>query len=140
MDANQHINNTKYLSYVGTAQVQYLETIRSQQKDDSMASMISIVKKHVVQYKFPVTYPDKVSIGVKADPKSIKAGQLDLICMIVSHKHKMVVCEVRTLLVAFDLRTNRKANMSPEFLRVLEQWEQCVDSDWKLAAEEKAQL
>ncbi|ORY42149.1 Thioesterase/thiol ester dehydrase-isomerase [Rhizoclosmatium globosum] len=140
MDANQHVNNTKYLSYTETARVQYLETIRSQRDDPAMATIIPMVKENVIKYKFPVTYPDTVSVGVRVDPKSIKPDRFDFICLIVSQKHNIVVCDVRTHIVAFDLSTNRKANMSDEFLKGLEQWERRVDSGWELVVEENAQL
>ncbi|ORY42150.1 hypothetical protein BCR33DRAFT_718352 [Rhizoclosmatium globosum] len=139
MDANQHVNNTKYLSYTETARIQYLQTILSQRYDPGMTNVIPLVKETVVKYKLPVTYPDTgilLSVGVKVDPKSIKSDRMDFVCLIVSHKHNVVACEVRTLTVMFDIREHRKKNIPPEFLRGMEEWEQRVDPGLTLVVQE----
>ncbi len=123
MDAFQHVNNAVYLRYFESARIRYFE--QTPMFDIMQAQGIGpIVHSHRIRYRFPLTYPDRVLIGVRvvgvAEDRLIAAYRL------VSTRHNVIAAEGDTTIVFLDYRKGGKAPIPEPVLRAfdgLEGWD-----------------
>ncbi len=113
MDAFQHVNNAVYLRYFESARIRYFE----------QTPMFDIMKKkgvgpivhsHRIRYRFPLTYPDRIRIGVRI----IGVGQdrIRVAYRMISLTHDVIAAEGDTTIVFLDYRTGKKAPIPPPVL------------------------
>ena len=65
MDAFQHVNNIVYLRYSESARIAYLERVGLSDtlQTTGIGPILALIQ---CRYKFPLTYPDTVRVGVRA--------------------------------------------------------------------------
>ncbi|KAF7531795.1 hypothetical protein G7054_g8530 [Neopestalotiopsis clavispora] len=125
MDSFQHVNNAAYIRYAETSRVNWITHFAA--LDPSHAaewkSLMSpngvglIMKSIKADYKFPVVYPDRISVYHKLrflPGKSDTSFILD--CMILSHRHHRVAARTAEDIVIYDYRTASKTT-APPFVR-----------------------
>lgn len=65
---HRHINNVTYARYIESARMRWVETLESdlgkEAKDDLVAGrgLGIILKEQTIRFRYPVTYPDSVSV------------------------------------------------------------------------------
>jgi len=108
MDAFNHVNNVAYFRYFETVRIASMESI----------GIMSYLQQHQIgpimastacRYKAPLTYPDTIHIGVK----NIDIGndRYTQQYFIYSEKLQRIVTEGEGLIVFYDFKTNKKANI-----------------------------
>ena len=113
MDAMNHVNNIVYFRYFESARIAYFE------KMDLMSYMTEtglgpILGEISCKFKIPLSYPDKVLIGVKV--VSIEEDRFIMNHIVVSAKHQKVAAEGDGVIVTFDYREGKKV-IVPEIVK-----------------------
>ncbi|KAE8351927.1 Thioesterase/thiol ester dehydrase-isomerase [Aspergillus coremiiformis] len=137
MDAMGHVNNVNYVRYAETARVfmtrNFATHIDPAHKKEWMDIVSStrvglIVRSITIDYKFPMKYPDEVTVYHKLahDPSSPHSHKdaFHLDAMIISEARQRPAARVQEDLVVYDYRQGKKTNIPPF---VLEQFK----STWK---------
>ncbi|OJJ74694.1 hypothetical protein ASPBRDRAFT_39884 [Aspergillus brasiliensis CBS 101740] len=143
MDSMGHVNNVTYPRYAETARVYYTRNfamhIDPAHKTEWMNLVSSkgiglILRSITIDYKFPMTYPDKVTVYHKLvhDPTSPDAPRhgFYLHAMIVSEARQRPAARVSEDLVIYDYKAIKKAELPPF---VMEQFK----STWDLQEQAK---
>lgn len=113
MDAFQHVNNVAYFRYFENARVAYsakleLHTHREQTGIGPILGSASCI------YKFPLTYPDTISVAAKI--VSIAEDRFTMKHLVVSHRHQKVAAEGEGVIVMYDYHKGEKT-LIPELIR-----------------------
>ena len=113
MDAFQHVNNIAYFRYFQKARVEYsMKTGLHMYKDET--GIGPILGSASCKYKYPLTYPDVVSVGAKIS--HFKEDRITTKYVVVSHRHQKIAAEGESETVMFNYRTGKKTAL-PEILR-----------------------
>lgn len=113
MDAFQHVNNVMYFRYLESSRIAYCERLNYFELMDE-TGIGPILASTQCRFKFPLTYPDTVSVGAKV--AEIEQERFFMKYRIVSHRHARTVAEGDGVIVSFNYRENKKAPI-PEKLR-----------------------
>ena len=113
MDSMGHVNNIVYFRYFQSARIAYFE------KMDLMGYMTEtgigpILGEISCKFKIPLSYPDKVLIGVKV--VSIDEDRFIMNHIVVSAKHQKVAAEGDGVIVTFNYREGKKVTV-PEIVK-----------------------
>ena len=120
MDAFQHVNNTVYLRYFESARIRYFE--QTPMFDIMQAEGVGpIAHSHRIRYRFPLTYPARIRIGVRvigvAEDRLIAAYRL------VSSQHGVIAAEGDTTIVFVNYREGGKAPIPETVLQAFDRIE-----------------
>jgi len=106
MDAFNHVNNIVYFRYFENARIVYFEKLEFLKMMEE-AGIGPILASTQCRFKFPLSYPDTVSIGVKVE--DIFEDRFVMKHCVVSQRHQKVAAEGEGLIVCFNYRENKKA-------------------------------
>jgi acyl-CoA thioester hydrolase len=111
MDSFQHVNNTVYFRYFESARLLYAEKIglHSMKNETGIGPILGSAS---CTYKFPITYPDTVSVGAKVT--CLEADRFTMQYVVVSHRHRRIAAEGDGLIVMYDYREGRKVAIPDE--------------------------
>ncbi|RHZ68492.1 thioesterase family protein [Aspergillus thermomutatus] len=122
----RHVNNVTYLRYAETARVYFtrnfavhLDPAHKKEWMDlvSPRGVGVIVRSIKIDYKFPMTYPDKVTVYHKLvhDPSSAQQSQYAfyLQAMILSEARQRPAARVHEDIVVYDYKQNKKTTLPP---------------------------
>ncbi|KAK3370075.1 thioesterase-like superfamily-domain-containing protein [Podospora didyma] len=125
MDSFGHVNNVNYYRFAESARVNWITNF-SVHVDPAhrteWAELMSpkatglIMKSLKCDFKFPMVYPDKISVYHKlrirptGDPAP-SAFMLD--CIVLSHQHRRIAARLEEDIVVYDYKAARKTNMPP---------------------------
>lgn len=113
MDALNHVNNTIYLRYFESARIDYFNQV----------GLIDYRHQHGIgpilhsvycRFRIPVTFPDTVSVGIRAH--NLQNDRFDMLMAMVSHQHERICAEGNCTIVSYNYRTQEKAPI-PQALR-----------------------
>jgi acyl-CoA thioester hydrolase len=113
MDAYQHVNNTVYFRYFETGRIAYFQQIGFLGATDEQG-IGPILGSASCRFRFPLTYPDTVSIGTTVT--NIGSDRITMCHVVVSQRHGRVAAEGEGVVVSFDYRVRRKAPL-PDAIR-----------------------
>lgn len=113
MDAFQHVNNTVYFRYFETGRIAYFQQIGFVGAIDERG-IGPILASASCRFRFPLTYPDTVSIGTTVT--NIDVDRITMRHVVVSQRHGRVAAEGEGVVVSFDYRANHKAPL-PDAVR-----------------------
>jgi acyl-CoA thioester hydrolase len=113
MDAFGHLNHAVYFRYMETARILYFEKLEIPEflGRDPVGPILGAIS---CRYRAPLTYPDKVSVGVKVT--RVEKDRFVMAYVIFSHRLDKLAAEGEGILVCFDYRQNLKASV-PEKLK-----------------------
>jgi len=113
MDAFGHLNHAVYFRYMETARILYFERLGVPEflGRDPLGPILGAI---TCRYRAPLTYPDRVSVGVKVT--RVEADRFVMAYVIFSHRLGKLAAEGEGTMVCFDYRQNRKAPL-PEKLK-----------------------
>ena len=113
MDAMGHINNTAYFRYFESARIAYFEKMNvvGYMTETGIGPILGEIS---CKFKIPLSYPDKVLIGVKV--VSIEEDRFIMNHLVVSTKHQKVAAEGDGVLVTFNYREGKKV-IIPEVVK-----------------------
>ncbi|KAL4943392.1 hypothetical protein BDV06DRAFT_190147 [Aspergillus oleicola] len=137
MDSMGHVNNVTYVRYAETARVYFTRNfamhIDPEHKSEWM-NLVSnrglgiILRSIKIDYKFPMQYPDKVTVYHKLihDPSSSQASPyaFQLQAMILSESRQRPAARVHEDLVTYHYKLGKKAAIPPFLMEQLKStWE-----------------
>ncbi|PYI12374.1 hypothetical protein BO78DRAFT_301112 [Aspergillus sclerotiicarbonarius CBS 121057] len=138
-----HVNNVTYTRYAETARVYYTRNFAMHIDPAHKKEWINLVSSKgiglilrsiTIDYKFPMTYPDKVTVYHKLvhDPSSPKAPHhgFHLQAVIISEAHQRPAARVYEDNTMYDYKANKKTELPPF---VFEQ----LKTTWKLQEQAK---
>ncbi len=113
MDAFGHVNNVVYFRYFESARIAYFERLQmlSYMQENGIGPIVASLQ---CRFRAPLTYPDTLSVGVRAH--SLEADRFMMDYCIVSHKLGKVAAEGGGLVVMYDYKALTKAPI-PALLR-----------------------
>ena len=113
MDAFGHLNHAVYFRYMETARILYFERLGIPEflGRDPVGPILGAIS---CRYRAPLTYPDRVSVGVKVT--RVEEDRFVMAYVIFSHSLGKLAAEGEGTMVCFDYRQNRKAPL-PEKLK-----------------------
>lgn len=113
MDAFQHVNNIVYLRYSESARIAYLERagLGDILKTTGIGPILASIQ---CRYKFPLTYPDTVRVGVRASEIGVDRFTAEF--RIVSTRHQRIAAEGDCVIVSYDFRIGSKVPL-PDTMR-----------------------
>lgn len=118
MDALQHVNNVTYFKYFESARIDFLIKINLLKKETMIGPVIS---ENQAKYKYPVTFPDTLTIGVTVS--DIEEDRFILHYHAFSDKLQKITTMGWSKVVMFNFKTGQKATLTPELLSALQQYQ-----------------
>lgn len=116
MDAFNHVNNVAYLRYFESGRIAYFEALEL--ADFFGGGVGPILADTACRYKFPLTYPDRVSIGVRSE--NLQEDRFTQQYIAVSHRHARVAATGDGTIVTFDYTAGRKSPIPDRVRRRIE--------------------
>jgi len=106
MDAFQHVNNIVYFRYFESARISYFEKL-DYMKFLEEIGVGPILASTQCNFKIPLTYPDRVTVGAKVE--TIEDERFTMKHIVVSHNHKKIAALGRGLLsVSIIVKTKKQ--------------------------------
>lgn len=106
MDAFNHVNNVSYLRYFESGRIAYFDALELADFF-GLDGIGPILAETSCRYKFPLTYPDRVSVGVRSE--QLGEDRFTQQYVLVSHRHGRIAATGDGIIVTFDYSANRKA-------------------------------
>lgn len=105
MDALRHVNNTVYLRYFESARIALFNQLDYQRvmHDTGVGPILHSIS---CRFKFPLTYPDTVWVGVRVT--EIAEDRFTVHHIVVSQRHGRLAAEGDGILVTYDYRAHHK--------------------------------
>lgn len=106
MDAFNHVNNVSYLRYFESGRIAYFEAL-------DLADFFGtqgvgpILAETSCRYKFPLTYPDRVSVAVRS--LDLREDRFTQQYLVVSHAQGRVAASGDGTIVTYDYTANTKS-------------------------------
>jgi acyl-CoA thioester hydrolase len=113
MDAYQHVNNVVYFRYFENARIPWLERIGWMKLRDQ-SGLGPIIASTSARYRRPVSYPDRILIGVRAS--DVQTDRLTIEYRIVSVKLNALAADGQAVVVSYDYNAAKKCPI-PESVR-----------------------
>jgi acyl-CoA thioester hydrolase len=120
MDAFRHVNNIHYLKYWESARIRYFETIGIFEELEQ-SNIGPILASQNCIYRFPLTYPDTVSVGCRV--VELQEDRFLMNYIIVSHTAEKVAARGEGMIVSYDYTALQKAPLPVSVRRAIEQLE-----------------
>lgn len=105
MDAFQHVNNVAYFRYFESARIVYSEKLGLHEHKER-TGIGPILGSTSCKYKFPLTYPDTISVGAKTI--SIEEDRFTMKYLVVSHHHQKIAAEGEGVVVMYNYHEGKK--------------------------------
>ena len=119
MDAFQHVNNTVYLRFFETSRIAFFREL-GLLENLAPSSIGPILGKVSCTFTYPLTYPDRLSVGLKVG--EIAEDRFVLHHLVWSQKHQTCAAFGEGRIVMFDYQTGKKV-LIPEGLHTqLQAW------------------
>ncbi len=118
LDAFNHVNNSKYLSYLEEARLQWMLGVPGQGMDDQVAPVVAAAQ---LNYRRPITWPAQVVIELfveRLGNSSLTVGHRIVDAQVAD----VLFCDGHVVLVWIDRESGRSARL-PESVR-----EACADA------------
>jgi acyl-CoA thioester hydrolase len=113
MDAFQHVNNVAYFRYFESARIVYSEKLGLHEHKER-TGIGPILGSTSCKYRFPLTYPDTISVGAKTI--SIEEDRLTMKYVVVSHRHQKIAAEGEGVVVMYNYHEGKKTAI-PDAIR-----------------------
>lgn len=121
MDSFQHVNNVVFFRYFENARIVYSQRLGLHDMRER-TGIGPILGATSCRYKFPLTYPDTVSIGAKII--EVQEDRFTMKYVVVSHKHLKVAAEGDGVIVMYDYRRSQKTTIPDEIQKKIASMEQ----------------
>ena len=119
MDAFQHVNNIVYFRYFESGRIAYFERAGLTTANDGVGPILGSAS---CKYKFPLTYPDQVLVGIKVG--EIGEDRFTMHFRIVSTRHHRIAAEGDGVIVSYDYVHKHKAPIPAAVRQAIEALEQ----------------
>lgn len=125
MDSFQHINNVQYLKFQENARLKFFDEFLKEinpnefdiKKFDEGTGIGPILSNSYCNFKFPLTFPDKILVGATIKSGDMTSDRYKLTHAIWSLKHQRLVSEGYGTVVCYDFEHSRVQHF-PEVMKV----------------------
>lgn len=127
-DSFGHVNNVNYFRYAESARVNWITNFavhvdaahRAQWSELMTPKETGLIMRTLkAEYKFPMTYPDRISVyhKLRVDPSSSSAPQSAFVldCIVLSHNARRIAAKLEEDIVIYDYKAARKTAM-PDYM------------------------
>ncbi|KAI1327949.1 thioesterase-like superfamily-domain-containing protein [Xylariaceae sp. FL0255] len=124
IDSFGHVNNVNYVRYAESSRVNWIQhfAVQVPKHAHEWKGLVKpggvglIMKSITADYKFPMKYPDTISVYHKLLHRSPEADDTSLVlsCMIISHRHRRVAARTTEDIEIYNYREARRTAL-PEF-------------------------
>lgn len=120
MDAFNHVNNVSYLRYFESGRIAYFHAL-------DLADFFGtngvgpILADTFCRYKFPLTYPDRISVGTRS--RDLEEDRFVQEYVVISHEFRRVAATGNGTIVTFDYAAGRKSPIPDVVRRRIEELE-----------------
>jgi acyl-CoA thioester hydrolase len=121
IDAQRHVNNVVFFTYMETARAQYLQHLGLWDGQD-FADIGIILVQAECQYLRPIAYKTRVRVGVRTE--AIGNKSMTLSYCLEDADQDVLYGEGRTVLVAYDYRTQCSLTVPERWRHVIISYEQ----------------
>ncbi|NIS80538.1 MAG: acyl-CoA thioesterase [Anaerolineales bacterium] len=120
IDAQRHVNNANYFTYMEQARVKYVEHLDlwSGQDFDNFGFILA---EQSCSYKSPITYLQRVRVGVRTARLGRKSFEMDYTFQDEGSEEELA--RGRTVLVAYDYRSGETIPIPANWRQVLMAYE-----------------
>jgi len=125
MDALGHVNNTVYFRYFESARIAYFRQLGFMASVEQ-AQVGPILGSINCKFKYPITFPDTVSVGVRT--LRVEADRFVIKHCVVSHAAQRIAAEGEGVIVAYDYGARKKATLPAEIKDKIQKLEASVRS------------
>lgn len=123
MDALGHVNNTVYFRYFESGRIAYFRQLGFM-ASVTQAEVGPILGSINCKFKYPVTFPDTVSVGVRT--VHVEDDRFVIEHCVVSHAAQRIAAQGEGVIVAYDYRTRKKATLPTEIKQRIQKLEDSV--------------
>lgn len=114
LDPMGHVNNAVYLTWIENARIEFLRRLGAFDKPDTN-EMAMILARVEVDFRAPLGFDDEIEIGVRTARLGTKSFDLEY----ELRSGDQVVAGARTVLVAYDYKSNSSKEIPDEWRRRL---------------------
>jgi len=124
-DAFGHLNNASFLRFFESGRIAfYFQLIEPALSKDSQFShgitkIGPIVKTVKCDYKLPVTYPDNICVATRVPIEGIGKDRYNVEAIMVSRKLEKIVAKSEVVVVTYDYRIGKKADIPADYKKLL---------------------
>lgn len=120
VDRYGHVNNNAYFAYYDLGKQEYLyKVLKADYRTDEVVPVIANINADFI---FPILYGDDIVVETRVSHIGNKSFTLHQ--RAVNVQQNRVVCECRTVMVCFNLKTQESAEVPEHFRRAIELFEQ----------------
>jgi len=120
IDAQWHVNNKAFLSYIETARFQYLQEAHLFSGDSFLEVPFIVADVHV-KYLYPIEYKDAVMVSMGITRIGNKSLTMEY--AITSPDGSRVYATAETIMVTFDYHTKKSVPVNAEIRRRVSEYE-----------------
>ncbi len=120
MDSLGHVNNIVYFRYFESARMAYFDKMElwGYMEETGIGPILASTQ---CRFRLPLEYPDTVSVGARVS--EVGEDRFPMEYLIVSHRHGQVAAEGVGLIVTYDYREKKKAALTDEIRKRIQQVE-----------------
>ncbi|ORX83110.1 hypothetical protein BCR32DRAFT_326543 [Anaeromyces robustus] len=124
-DAFGHLNNASFLRFFESGRIAfYFQLIdpnlsKNSEFGHGITKIGPIVKTVKCDYKLPVTYPDNICVATRIPIESIGKNRYTVDAIMVSRKLEKIVAKSEVVVVTYDYRIGKKADIPSDYKELL---------------------
>lgn len=123
VDRYGHVNNNSYFAYYDLGKEEYLRSVLH--TDYRNAEVVPVIAHIEADFISPIFYGDEIAVLTRTAHLGQKSFTLEQ--RAVNQKTGQVVCQCRTVMVCFNLRTQESAEMPENYRQAISRYEQAAD-------------
>ena len=120
MDTYQHVNNVVYFRYFENARIPWMDRIGWMKLREEIG-LGPIIASTSAQYRRPISYPDRILIGVRA--ADVQLDRVTIEYRIVSAKLNALAADGQAVVVSYDYRKKAKCPIPDAVRKAIEELE-----------------
>ena len=120
MDAYQHVNNVVYFRYFENVRIPWLDRIGWMKLREEIG-LGPIIASTSARYRRPVSYPDRILIGVRA--ADVQLDRMTIEYRIVSAKLNALAADGQAVVVSYDYNAAKKCPIPDTVRKAIQELE-----------------
>lgn len=120
MDAMNHVNNAKYLTYIESARISYFREVLGKHMH---AAPGFILAKASIDFILPIALHDEITVLTRCSRIGNKSFDLEYQIVRVNPQPQSVVAKAQTVLVGYDYQSLKTIQIPDEWKKKMEAYE-----------------
>jgi len=120
VDAMNHVNNAKYLTYIESARIGYFREVLAK---GMHAAPGFILAKATVDFILPIALHDEIKVMTRCSRIGNKSFDLEYEIVRLNPSPQAIVAKAQTVLVGYDYQTQQTIQIPDEWKKRMEEYE-----------------